>query len=124
VILRIVWGLGQLPIIASASLVFISVIAGISICGIASEYLDSPDHPGIVWDEIAGMMLTMVFIPLNWSTLIAGFILFRLFDILKPWPIRYLDRHVHGGLGIMLDDVVAAIFSGILLQILLPYLPV
>jgi len=98
-------------------------VAGISICGVASRSLESHDHPGIVWDEIAGMMLTMLFIPFSWITLGAGFLLFRVFDILKPWPIRYVDRKVSGGLGIMLDDIIAAVFANILLRLLLPFLP-
>lgn len=99
------------------------LIIGTYICNVATRNLDIHDHSGIVWDEIVGLMITMVFIPFSWPALIAGFLLFRLFDILKPWPIRYIDRRVHGGLGIMIDDVVAAIFANILLRFILPYLP-
>lgn len=115
-----------------AMLTLICVVAGVTICGTVEKTLASQhperghseqDHPAIVWDEIAGMMLTMVFIPVHAVTLAVGFILFRLFDIWKPWPISYLDRRVHGGLGIMLDDIVAAIFANVILRILLPYLP-
>ena len=115
-----------------AMLTLICVVAGITICGTAAKTLTSSDpeqghpqqdHPAIVWDEIAGMMLTMVFIPVHAVTLAVGFVLFRFFDIWKPWPISYLDRQLHGGLGIMLDDIVAAIFANSILRMLLPYLP-
>jgi phosphatidylglycerophosphatase A len=118
-----VWVFAQFPVFFYASATLVCVIAGISICGIASKTLDSHDHPGIVWDEIAGMMLTMIFIPFSWLNLGLGFLLFRIFDILKPWPIRLVDRKVGGGLGIMLDDILAAVFANILLRIVLHILP-
>jgi phosphatidylglycerophosphatase A len=118
-----VWALAQLPVFVYASATLVCIVAGIVICGAASKSLDSHDHPGIVWDEIAGMMLTMLFIPFSWLSLGLGFLLFRVFDILKPWPIRLIDRKVGGGLGIMLDDILAAVFANILLRILLQVLP-
>ncbi|MGZ8185286.1 MAG: phosphatidylglycerophosphatase A family protein, partial [Methylobacter sp.] len=69
----------------------------------------------IVWDEIAGYLITMWLIPFSWKAVVMGFLLFRVFDILKPWPIKWVDQHVGGGLGIMLDDVLAGIFAGVLL---------
>ncbi len=106
----------------------VCVGGGVAICGVVAKTLvgqdsTAQDHPAIVWDEIAGMMLTLLFIPVHGLTLVAGFILFRLFDICKPWPISYLDRRLHGGLGIMLDDIIAALFANIILRTLLPYLP-
>jgi phosphatidylglycerophosphatase A len=106
---------------AHADLLFYSVltlivtIAGVWICGIAAEKLNEHDFGGIVWDEIAGFLITMWLVPLTWQTVIAGFILFRFFDILKPWPIKWLDRQIQGGLGIMIDDVLAGVFAGGLL---------
>ena len=94
-------------------------IAGIWICGMTSKDLDVHDHPGIVWDEIAGYLITMILVPLTWYWILVGFILFRTFDILKPWPISWLDKKVSGGLGIMLDDIIAGIFALILMQVLL-----
>ncbi|MGB5776285.1 MAG: phosphatidylglycerophosphatase A, partial [Sedimenticolaceae bacterium] len=70
----------------------------------------------IVWDEIAGFLLTMVAAPPGWYWVVIGFLLFRLFDIWKPWPIRWLDREIGGGLGIMLDDIVAGLFAAACLQ--------
>jgi phosphatidylglycerophosphatase A len=86
-------------------------IAGIWICGKAADDMGVHDDSSIVWDEVAGMLLTMLAIPLSWQTLLAGFVLFRFFDILKPWPISYLDKHVHNGFGIMIDDVLAGLFA-------------
>ncbi|MGD0958359.1 MAG: phosphatidylglycerophosphatase A [Methylomonas sp.] len=93
------------------------VVSGIFICERAANKLGSHDFGGIVWDEIAGLLITMCWQPDTWQTMLAGFILFRFFDILKPWPIRQLDRQVGGGLGIMLDDVAAGVFAWIVLRI-------
>ncbi|MDJ0893486.1 MAG: phosphatidylglycerophosphatase A [Gammaproteobacteria bacterium] len=92
-------------------------VAGIWICGIAARDLGVHDHPSIVWDEIAGYLIAMVGAPPGWQWMILGFLLFRLFDIWKPWPIRPIDRRVAGGLGIMLDDVIAAAFAALAMQV-------
>ncbi len=81
------------------------------------------DHGGIVWDEIAGFLVTMIAIPVSAATLVAGFVLFRLFDIWKPWPISWLDRRVGGGLGIMVDDIVAGALACVVLHGLLLVFP-
>jgi phosphatidylglycerophosphatase A len=85
------------------------VFAGIWICGRAAAKLGTHDHPGIVWDEFAGFLVTMIPASGSWISLLAGFVLFRLFDIWKPWPIRVADRRIGGGAGIMLDDLLAGI---------------
>ena len=95
----------------------LSVLLGIYICDQAAKKLQVHDFGGIVWDEIAGFLITMIGMPFSWQTLLAGFVLFRLFDIVKPWPIRWLDQQVQGGLGIMLDDVLAGVFSALLLHV-------
>ncbi|WJG08414.1 phosphatidylglycerophosphatase A [Aliiglaciecola sp. LCG003] len=87
----------------------LACILGIWICGQAADDMGVHDHAAIVWDEIAGMMIVMVAVPLSWQTMLAGFVLFRFFDIVKPWPISYVDRVLHGGIGIMLDDVLAGV---------------
>ena len=97
--------------------VVITVI-GIWICGRAADKLGEHDFGGIVWDEIAGLLITLWLVPFSWMNLLAGFVLFRFFDILKPWPIKWLDQQVQGGLGIMIDDVLAAVFAGGLLWLL------
>ena len=98
-----------------SALTVIATIAGVSFCDVAAKKLDEHDFGGIVWDEVAGYLITMWFVPYTWQAVILGFILFRIFDIIKPFPIKWVDQKVHGGLGIMLDDVIAAVFAGILL---------
>jgi phosphatidylglycerophosphatase A len=99
---------GQLPYWILTALVS---VFGIWICGKAAEKLGEHDFGGIVWDEIAGLLVTLAFVPFSWPAVIVGFVLFRLFDIVKPWPIRWIDQQVTGGLGIMLDDIVAGFFA-------------
>ncbi len=93
-------------------------VVGIWICGKSSELLGVHDHSGIVWDEFAGYFITMIAAPAGWIWIIIGFALFRLFDIWKPWPISVLDKQVHGGLGIMVDDILAGVFSLVILQLI------
>ncbi|NNJ92932.1 MAG: phosphatidylglycerophosphatase A [Gammaproteobacteria bacterium] len=100
---------------------FIIIVFGIWLCEQSSKMLGVHDHPGIVWDEFAGLFVTMIAVPVSWVTILAGFILFRLFDILKPWPISWLDKKISGGLGIMLDDLVAGVFALAILQLLLKF---
>lgn len=96
------------------------IIVGPLICGVAARRLGVHDHGGIVWDEFAGLFLTLLFLPAavgpEWPWLVAGFLFFRFFDIVKLWPIRWLDRQVDGGTGIMLDDLVAGLFAAALLH--------
>lgn len=99
--------LSLLPFWWYLAITAVVIVAGVGICGWSSRQLGVHDHPGIVWDEIAGYLVTMLWAPPGLAWVIIGFGLFRLFDILKPWPISWLDRRVGGGLGIMLDDVVA-----------------
>jgi phosphatidylglycerophosphatase A len=91
------------------ALIVVMSIAGIYICGKAASDAGVHDHGAIVWDEIVGFFITMLLIPVSWKSILVGFVLFRLFDIFKPWPISYIDKHCHGGLGIMLDDIVAGL---------------
>jgi len=91
---------------------------GVWLCGVAADKLGEHDFGGIVWDEIAGYLITLWLVPFSWAAVFWGFVLFRIFDIAKPWPIRWIDRHVHGGLGIMLDDVLAGVFAGVLLWLM------
>jgi len=108
----------DLPLTWYLTIVLVFTVYGVWICGVTSRYFDVPDHPGIVWDEIVGFLITMIAAPSGFIWIVIGFLLFRLFDIWKPWPICLLDRHVHGGLGIMIDDVVAGIFAAILMNVI------
>jgi len=89
----------------------VAFLLGIPLCSACTAKLDVHDHPGIVWDEIAAFLFMPLVLPAQFVWLIPAFLLFRFFDIVKPWPIRDLDHRLHGGLGIMLDDLVAAIFA-------------
>lgn len=93
-------------------------IFGIWLCGASAKELGLHDPAGIVWDEIAGYLVTMIAAPAGWKWIIIGFILFRLFDIWKPWPINIADKKLEGGLGIMLDDIIAGIYALIVLQLI------
>jgi len=103
----------------AAWLVFaLGLFFGSLICGKSSDYMQVHDHGGIVWDEFVGIWLVMLLLPeQNWYYWLAAFVAFRLFDIWKPWPIRQIDEKVSGGFGIMLDDVLAAIYAAIVIQI-------
>jgi phosphatidylglycerophosphatase A len=94
------------------------LITGPWVCGYAANKLQVHDHSAIVYDEIAGYLITMFMIPANWSLLLAGFVLFRFFDVVKPWPISWFDKNLQGGIGIMFDDVLAGVFSLIGLMLL------
>lgn len=91
-------------------------IVGIALCAKTARDLRTPDHSGIVWDEIVGYLVAMFLAPTGWRWMLLGFVLFRLFDIWKPFPIRWLDSNVHGGLGIMLDDVAAGVAAALVLH--------
>ena len=93
------------------------IAAGVWICGESSRRLGVHDHGGIVWDEIAGMYVTLLVAAPTLTAWALGFVLFRAFDIVKPWPIRDLDHRLGGGSGIMLDDLVAALYAAILLAL-------
>jgi phosphatidylglycerophosphatase A len=84
-------------------------VAGIFICGYTARRLQVDDPGMVVWDEIVGYLVSMAWAPFGWAWMAMGFLLFRLLDIWKPWPIRCLDRNIKGGFGIMLDDLAAAI---------------
>ncbi len=92
-------------------------LAGIWICGESARRIGVHDHGGIVWDEIVGMYITLVVAPVSVVGFVLAFALFRVMDIVKPWPIRDLDHRIHGGSGIMLDDLVAALYAALLLAL-------
>jgi phosphatidylglycerophosphatase A len=108
----------QLPPFLYLLLVAVGFFLGVWVCNKVSRELGVHDYAGIVWDEVVGYLLTMFLVPAGPVSILLGFCLFRLFDILKPFPIRWVDKHVHGGLGIMLDDVIAAIPAFVILQLL------
>ncbi len=106
------WLLTQLSQPLYLGLVLVAAIVGVSICGRAAEQLGVHDHGGIVWDEFVGLWVAMAFLPVSPVSLVLGFSLFRFFDIVKPWPISWLDKNISGGLGIMIDDIAAGLAAG------------
>ena len=101
---------------------YLAVVAGLFIVGSfaageTEKILDTRDPGIVVIDEIVGMLITLAAIPVTPLNLLLGFILFRIFDIVKPFPIRLIDQRFHGGLGIMLDDVVAGIYALVTLHV-------
>ncbi len=114
--------LSGLPVGVYVAVVVLLFLFGVWLCDRVSRDLGVHDHSGIVWDEAVGFLVTMVAVPAGWLEVLLGFGLFRFFDILKPWPIRWLDRRVGGGLGIMLDDVLAGLFAAMVFALILPLL--
>lgn len=114
--------LAELPLMGYLAIVAILFFAGIAACRVTARALGVHDHPAIVFDEVVGFLVTMTLAPADWWWLAAGFALFRLFDIWKPWPIRWIDRRVHGGLGIMLDDALAGIYALLALELIARFL--
>ena len=112
----------QLSIGYYSLLVVATFVLGVYVCGRTARDVGEHDHGAIVWDEIVGFLVTMWAITPSLVNIVLGFALFRLFDIIKPWPISVIDRSVQGGFGIMIDDVIAGIFACGLLHLLQPTL--
>jgi phosphatidylglycerophosphatase A len=120
--------LRELPLWLYLIVLLVGFTIGVWACDVAGRALRVSDHRSLVWDEFIGQWVTLIplLIPpllpasgFHWWMLAAGFVLFRLFDVWKPWPIRWFDRHVKGGLGVMIDDVVAGVFAGVVLALVL-----
>lgn len=101
---------------AGAALLAALFLLGVGICGRSARALGTHDHPAIVWDEVVGMLTALAAAPRGWGWIAAAFVAFRVLDVLKPWPIGTVDRRVGGGLGIMLDDLLAGLLALALLR--------
>ena len=110
------WLLSFCPLTVYLAVTFLAFVLGVFITDWVSRDMGAHDYGGIVWDEIIGYLITMILVPFNVTWVIVGFFLFRLFDIWKPEPIAFIDKKIQGGLGIMLDDVIAGVFAWIVLQ--------
>ncbi|RBP50780.1 phosphatidylglycerophosphatase A family protein [Arenicella xantha] len=119
-LVAVAWLPATLP--AYLAFILLSFVVGVYVCGKTASDVGAHDHGSIVWDEFVGLFITLIAVPPTWLNVVVGFVLFRIFDILKPWPIKLLDRHVHGGFGIMIDDVLAGVFAGLILFFAQPYL--
>ena len=111
--------LADLGIYMYISMLLITFMVGVFLCGYTAKALGTHDHGSIVWDEFVGVWIALAFMPKTWLGLLLAFALFRFFDILKPYPIKLLDKHVHGGFGIMIDDVLAGVFAWISFKLIL-----
>lgn len=116
--LPLYWLIKDLSLTAYLLIVIVAFIAGIWICQKSADWLEQDDPSAVVWDEIVGYLITMITAPSGWHWLLLGFVLFRFFDIAKPWPISWADQKLHGGFGIMVDDVIAGLFSLLILQVI------
>lgn len=108
--------LAQAPWWLYLALIVVSFAVGIFLCGKAAQWLGVHDHGGIVWDEFVGLWITMFLAPKAWLWLLLGFIFFRFFDMVKPWPISLADKKLKGGFGIMADDALAGVAALFCLQ--------
>lgn len=117
--LPIAWAIAQLPIAIQLTLVMLMYGIGCYLCAVTSRNLGVVDHGSIVWDEIVAMMLILIFTPYSWIWWGIAFLLFRLFDIWKPFPIKHFDAKLKNGFGVMFDDLLAGIYALICLQTLL-----
>ncbi len=115
------WGLKNVSPYHYIALTCLLCIVGTWAAGRAEVLLAKRDSPSIVIDEIAGYLISMFMVPGGWRYIIAGFFLFRMFDVLKPWPLYDL-QNVHGGIGVMLDDIGAGVYTNILLQIVIYFI--
>lgn len=120
--LLVYWGLGRASTPIYLAIVAALVVAGAVAADHAERSLGERDSSKIVIDEICGVLVTMIGLPFELRYAASGFLLFRLFDILKPYPIRRVERHFAGGVGIMADDLVAALYANIILRIF-PFVP-
>ncbi len=107
----------NLSLVTYIIVIVIAALAGIYFCGKTARDLNVHDHSGIVWDEIVGIWLAMILVPVTWGWIFVSFLLFRFFDILKPWPISWIDKNISGGIGIMADDLLAGGFTAIILYV-------
>ncbi len=111
--LLLFWLISSYPLNLQLLIIATLFVIGIYFCHKTSQDLGVADHGAIVWDEIVAIMLVLTITPAHWSTWLMAFILFRLFDIWKPFPIRHFDVKLKHGFGVMFDDLLAAIYAGL-----------
>jgi phosphatidylglycerophosphatase A len=119
VALPIYWFMQDWSLTTYLLTVFLAFVAGIWFCQRTVDWIKQDDPSGVVWDEIVGYLVAMTFAPVGWQWMLIGFVLFRFFDIVKPWPVSWADKKLHGGFGIMLDDLIAGVYVIVFLQITL-----
>ena len=115
--LLICWLLAKTSLTVTIVFTLFFIVLAVGLAHVAENVLRKKDPGCIVIDEVAGQLVTLIGLPVNWISLSAGFVVFRGFDILKPFPIRTVERNISGGAGVVLDDVAAGILSNIVLRI-------
>jgi phosphatidylglycerophosphatase A len=115
------WLLWHLPIVHYIIFVVVFIAFSSWVADKAQDLYGTQDPGQIVIDEVAGFLVTMIGHPWGWKAVVAGFILFRIFDILKPFPIRRIDRTIHSGFGVVLDDVVAGVYANVCLVLVMRF---
>jgi phosphatidylglycerophosphatase A len=116
----LVWWSGS-PLV-EISVILLLFAAGVWAGTAAERYFGGIDPGPIVLDEVVGMLITLAFIPVGWTGAVAGFVLFRLFDVIKPFPAGRMEK-LHGGLGVMADDAMAAVYANVSLRLLMTVFP-
>ncbi len=111
--------LAYLPFIVATLFIAVFTVAAIAIAGSAETMLGAKDPGCIVIDEVAGQMVALLGLPFNFPFVLGGFVAFRFFDIVKPFPIRWLEKRLPGGIGIVADDIVAGLMANVVLRIVL-----
>lgn len=117
--LPLFWLISNYTFSTQLGVAFMLFVFGVYVCEKTGKALGVADHGSIVWDEIVAMMLVLFFTPFTWLGWLAAFLLFRLFDIWKPFPIRYFDAKLKNGFGVMFDDLLAAIYAILVLKFIL-----
>ena len=115
--LPLVFLLSRINLLLSVAYILLFILFAIGIASATEKILNQKDPAKIVIDEIAGIMVAFTGLAFNLKTVIAGFVIFRVFDILKPFPIRSLERRVSGGSGVVLDDVLAGVYANLILRL-------
>ncbi len=114
-----IWaGLQRLDLLPYLGIVAALFVVGTACAGSAEKILDRGDPGIVVIDEIVGQLIALIAAPFHPAAALMGFALFRFFDIVKPFPVNWLDKHIHGGMGIMLDDVAAGLYALLALQLI------
>lgn len=116
ILLYMLWPISSLWVYLAFLLIIFAI--GVVVSEKVTQDLGEQDYPGIVWDEVVGYWVTMFAVPRSWIWMGLGFVLFRMLDIWKPRPIRDIDAHLHGGWGIMLDDVLAGVMACVIMHLI------
>ncbi|GKX50294.1 phosphatidylglycerophosphatase A family protein [Budvicia aquatica] len=110
--------LQPLSIPAYLGVLLVAFVIGVWACQSATDAIGQEDHGGLVWDEFVGLWITCIALPQGFGWILLAFVLFRFFDILKPWPINWVEKRYSGGFGVMMDDVIAGVIALAVVQLI------